>query len=288
MSRTIPIALAQHIAGGRLTLAMCCKATRTDGVIFGFTELDLDLTIGGVLYYAGALGFTLSATEGSDQLAPDNHEVAGILSSAGITHLDIRAGKWDACKLEFFQVNYRSIGDGTIPETVGEIGDISPGSLTFKVEFLDVKQRLAQNLLRTVSPICDAIFGDARCKYPVETLRVTSAAQAGSTDRLIIDSARTEPDGHWNGGNVTMLTGPSAGLKMEVKRSLAVGSIELVLPFFYGIAPTDGYTMTPGCDHQKKVNGAYTGDCVARYDNAINFRGFDDVPGTDATTAYGQ
>jgi uncharacterized phage protein (TIGR02218 family) len=59
---------------------------------------------------------------------------------------------------------------------------------------------------------------------------------------------------------------------MEVKRS-AVGTIELHHPMPFPIAEGDAYSMHAGC--QKR----FSEDCVTRFANGINFRGFPHLPG---------
>ena len=189
----------------------------------------------------------------------------------------------------FSIVNYRSLGDGVLEEAFGTVGNIAIGTLSFITEFLDFKQKLDQNLLRVVSNMCDAILGDARCKVDLGPFTRTATVGASPTDRTFTDLTRTEPDGWWNGGNLTVLTGASAGLKMEIKKSTAAGAFELLLPLFFGLATGDTVSMTPGCNKQKRLaDGTFGGDCVVKYDNAVNFRGFDAVPGTDKAISYVQ
>lgn len=290
MSRTIPIALESHLGSRRITLAVCCKATRVDGTVFGFTDIDIDLPFESVLYRSAGLGFTISANEATAQLTADNHEVTGILSGPGLTTDDILAGLWDYAELEFFQVNYRDLTQGSFSESTGNIGKITLNSLGFVVEFLDVKQRLAMNMLRVVSNMCDAILGDARCKVDLTSFLETATAGASPTERTFVDTARTEADGWWNGGNLTVTSSvvtESVGLKMEIKRSTAAGAFDLVMPLFYGITAGDTFSLSPGCNKMKRLaDGTFGGDCIVKFSNAANFMGFDDVPGADAVLNY--
>ncbi len=289
---TIPIALATHFASPRLTLAVLCRAVRLDGAVFGFTDVDIDLPVGGQLYRAGALGLTMSAHASGGAFQPDNYDVVGILSpSGGVTQDDILAGLWDGAALSFQIVNYRSLADGVLSEGVGTIGKISTTSLGFTAEFLDIQQPLSQNLLRTVGYVCDAVLGDARCK--VDLAPFTRTATVGPspipTSRTFTDASRTEANGWWSGGNaiVTSSSNPSSvGMKMEIKTFTSGGHFELLHDLYYGIAPDDELTITPGCNHEKKRADGYTGDCVVKYLNGINFQGEDAILGQDAALTY--
>lgn len=80
--------------------------------------------------------------------------------------------------------------------------------------------------------------------------------------------------GYFDYGVITMTSGASAGLSMEVK-SYAPGTITLQLPLPFGCGAGDTYSLLAGCGKR------FDEDCVARYDNAVNFRGEPHVPGMD-------
>ena len=50
--KTMPSALALHIATRNTTLATALKITREDGAVFAFTTHDIDDLVGGVTYLA--------------------------------------------------------------------------------------------------------------------------------------------------------------------------------------------------------------------------------------------
>lgn len=286
--KTIPIALKLHYTSPRLTTAVLCKAIRQDGVVFGFSSVDIDILYAGVLYRAGALGLSISALEANGDLSVPNLTVAGILDSTAITNLDLRAGRWDAAKLEFRSVNYRDIGAGADILGSGSTGVVSTQTLGFTTEYRGQVQKLEQNLLRIVSNQDDAILGSARSGVTLSTYLRTGTIGASPTNRSFTDTARTEADGWWMGGNLTMTSGLSNGLKMEVKRSTAAGAIELVLPLFFGIAAGDTYSITPGSNHLLKLaDGTYGGDVKVKYNAVLYFRGFPEVSGLDRISQVG-
>lgn len=93
--------------------------------------------------------------------------------------------------------------------------------------------------------------------------------------RIFIDNTLTEPDEFFLGGMLTWLTGQNAGVAFEIKRHTTVVSnveIELILPTFYPIAAADTYTIQAGCLKRKDE------DCIAKFDNIANFRGFPYIP----------
>ena len=46
--KTLPPALQAHLDSGATTLAWCWRIERADGVVFGFTDHDRELSFGGV------------------------------------------------------------------------------------------------------------------------------------------------------------------------------------------------------------------------------------------------
>jgi len=80
--------------------------------------------------------------------------------------------------------------------------------------------------------------------------------------------------GYFDYGLITMTSGASAGLSMEVK-AYSPGTITLQLQLPHGAGAGDTYTMIAGCGKR------FYEDCVARFDNGPNFRGEPHVPGMD-------
>jgi hypothetical protein len=107
------------------------------------------------------------------------------------------------------------------------------------------------------------------------TLEGSVGSVSTANHRIFIDNTLTEPDEFFLGGLLTWTTGQNAGLAFEVKRHATVSGnveIELILPTFYPIAVADAYTITAGCLKRKDE------DCIAKFDNIANFRGFPYIP----------
>lgn len=289
---SIPSGLLAHIRGEVVTIAWCWKVTRLDSVVMGFTTHVEPISFDSVTYEA-ATGFLASSIDNIDGLAVDNLSITGVLDSEAIVPLDIDAGKYDGAALEIFFVCYADLTLGRALRFVGTIGNIQSGRISYTAEQRGLTQPLSQNRGVLTSVQCRAILGDAKCGINLSLYAKTGTVGASPTNRSFVDTGRTEPDGWWAGGNITITSGASSGLKMEIKRSTAAGAIELLLPVFYGLVAGDTYSMTPGCNHLVKVEGAYTGDCIVKFNienpagNAINFRGEPEIPGTDRITQFG-
>jgi len=96
-----------------------------------------------------------------------------------------------------------------------------------------------------------------------------------ATHRIFIDNSMVELDDFFLGGKLTWLTGDNANRSFEVKRFKTVNSnkeLELILSTFLPIKVGDTYTIQAGCSKRKDE------DCIAKFDNIVNFRGYPLIP----------
>ncbi len=270
--KTISTALATHLSQETTTLATCWKLTRKDGVVLGFTSHDSDLVIDAVTYRA-ATGFTPSMIASSGNLAVDNLDVEGMLSDEAITETDIHAGLYDFAEIAIFQVNYSDLSQGKLRLRSGWLGEVSYGSNKFIAEVRGLTQKLTKTLGELFSPACRATLGDARCKVNLSTYTFTGSVTSVTSNSVFKDTSRAEQSGYFDYGVITFTSGANIGLKMEIK-SFVDKVITLVMPMPFAVAVGDTYSMSAGCDKTFET-------CIARFDNAINFRGEPHLPGID-------
>lgn len=270
--KPISSALQAHLAQELTTLATCWKLTRRDGEVLGFTDHDHDLTVEGVPYLA-ASGFTPTAMASSSALTVDNLDVEGMLSAEAITETDVMAGLYDHAEISVFQVNYADLSMGRLPLRTGWLGEVEMRGGRFVAEVRGLAQRLSQRIGAFYSPSCRAALGDSRCQVNLAPLTVSGSISGVVSRSVLRDSTRTEAADTFSFGMLTFTTGANAGLSMEIKL-YAPGEFTLFLPFPYDVAPGDAYMAVHGCDKTFQT-------CIARFSNAVNFRGEPHVPGTD-------
>lgn len=275
--KSISPSLLAHMAGELATLATLWKITRTDGQVFGFTDHDADITYGGVTYEAES-GYTASAIRTSADLAVDNMEAEGMLSSATITDADLAAGLWDAAAFVIMRVNYADLTMGHEVQRAGTLGNISHGQNHFSAELRGLMQSLQQAVGRVYTPACDAALGDARCGVTLGSYTVTGSVTTATSARVFTDTARTEADGYFDGGLITWTSGDNDTYQMEVKSSTSAGVITLQQGMPNGTTIGDTYSLSAGCDKLLAT-------CRDKFSNVVNFRGFPHVPGPDKVIA---
>jgi uncharacterized phage protein (TIGR02218 family) len=278
MPKTISSALAQHLASEVTTLATCWKITRRDGVVRGFTDHVRDLEVDGVTYRA-ASGYTRTAIRSSADLAVDNLDVESVFADDGITEEDLRAGRYDFAEVRMFLVDYKDLGEGILKLRRGWLGEVSVRDGMYVAELRGMTQKLQMTVGELFTPDCAADLGDARCGVDLTALEESSMIDA-AIGATAVETTLAQVTGWYDGGELTWTGGANAGQTVAV-RSWDAGSttLSLFLPALYPIQAGDAFTIRPGCDKTFAT-------CQAKFDNAVNFRGFPHVPGNDQVLRY--
>jgi uncharacterized phage protein (TIGR02218 family) len=273
--KTVQPALAAHLAGEATTLARCWVLSRVDGVVMGFTDHDRDLTVEGVPCRAST-GLDAAEATATLGLAVGGGDVSGALASAGITEADVSAGRYDGASVASWLVNWREPAQALCTGRAS-IGEIRRSDAGFIAELRGEAHRLDEERGRLFTAQCDADVGDARCGVAIGPYGGSVNATDG---RFMLTSAdlTAVPDGWLTGGRLTMLGGGNDGFSTEVKlhrRGSGGAELSLWQAAPMPIAPGNSFTVTLGCDKRFTT-------CRDRFGNALNFRGFPQMPGNDA------
>lgn len=108
----------------------------------------------------------------------------------------------------------------------------------------------------------------------------TGAITFPSSGFIFYDSTRIEPSGFYAGGSLLWTSGANNGVAFNILTN-AAGQITL------GTAPTNAAVIGDDYIISPPASVLRNGDCVSKFNNVINFRGFPDVPGTDLTIGLG-
>ncbi len=297
--KTATAAMQVHLAKPVTTLATCWKITRADGIVEGYTDHSADLPYDGVTYYS-AKGFDASAITTSRDFATDSLQVEGVV--VGLPEADLLGGVYDGAEVEIFAVNWMDLSPtmGRILLRKGTLGEVSVKGKGYVAEIRGLMDRLRATIGELYQENCRCReVGDARCKVNLAgstpggvAIRVNGSVThpygvgTGDVCRVFGDSARAEPDGHFDWGRITWLTGDNAGMVGEIRRYYAwvnptyVYNIELQLALPHPIALGDTYQMVAGCDRTRAT-------CRTKFANVVNFRGEPDLPGRDRLAHFG-
>lgn len=295
MPRNIPAELLAHLGGDLLTIALCVKVTRRDGVVMGFTSSNVAMQILGVQYLPEATisPTSIRTTEGT---TVDNLEIVGLLQSDRVTVPDIRGGRYAHARVDLFLVNYKDITQGRFILFRGRVANINYQDGQFTFELRALGQRIAQQIVMLTSPKCRVkrLF-DAQCFVGGEnfdetfvpgdfmhTVTFTGQPTAVILNLTTVDDLAT---GYLDEGEISFDAGNNLGFAREIKQHIRVSAVSAQVhlheAFPYAFAVGDTGDVIAGCDRRFTT-------CVTKFANGGNFRGEPHVPGMDQITRRGR
>lgn len=274
-------AFEAHLQSGATTLAWCWRLRRADGLRLGFTDHDRDIAFDGTVFEA-ASGFDASEVKDAVGLSVDNLEITGALRSARLNEADLTAGIYDDAHVEIFRVNWSAPEQRVLIRT-GSIGQMRRDGSTFTAEVRGLAHYLQQPSGRLFQYACDADLGDSRCGIAIGLAAYTGTGAvlaAAAARRFTAAGLGAYADQWFTRGLLTFTSGAAKGQRIEVKaHSLAGGTvtIELWSAARLPLAPGQTFTITAGCDKHIET-------CIGKFANAVNYRGFPNMPGNDFIT----
>lgn len=280
--KTLPPALAAHLAGGATTLCACFRVERRDGAVLGFTDHDRALSFDGVTYEPES-GLDASGAVAHAGLQVGGFEAAGAFASERITEADLAAGLYDNARVETFLVNWADVAARALIR-IGHIGEVRRAGEAFTAEVRSLSHALDQERGRTFRHTCDADLGDLRCGVDLSdpawrSTGTVTATEAGRLLRVALSEDRAAS--FFDGGLLTFSGGANAGRRIEILRHDRRDG-EHVLHLWQAldeISTGDTFAATAGCDKRFAT-------CRDRFANAANFRGFPHMPGNDFALSY--
>ena len=273
--RDIPLAFQTHLDSGATTLARCWLIERRDGDALALTDHDAPLTMDGRVFDPAA-AMEQGAVEGGLGLAPGSASALGALSDERISEADILAGRYDDAVVSLWVVNWEAPQEQRLLTFKGTLGEVRRGPDGFEAELRGPAHRLNQPMGRIYGPLCDAEFGDGRCGVNLDGHRRTCAL-AGHQNGALAVSGLTEAAGWAANGRVSWRGGAARVAAHRLGDGVALLSPDRALSA--PPAPGDAITVIAGCDKRFAT-------CRDRYANAVNFRGFPHMPGTDWALSY--
>lgn len=279
----MPTALVDHLGQPVTSVCHCWRLTRSDGQVSGFTDHDRTIQLDGTAFVPET-GLNASEARSSLGLSVDTVDVEGALSSDAIRAEDIAAGLYDKATVETFLVNWRAQEQFALLRTA-TIGKITRSDHRFVAELESPAHALDQTRGRYVARACDAELGDARCGIGLGVPQFSgggTVAAAASPGMLKVGGLNAFAAGWFAHGVLAWTTGQRAGRSDRIIDHRREGAYALlVLDKTEGppVDTGDAFTIRAGCDKAFAT-------CKAKFDNALNFRGFPHLPGNDAGYSY--
>ena len=275
--------LIDHFGTGVTTVCRVWSVKRTDGVTFGFTDHDLDLSFDGMVFKAST-GMTARGFQQSTGLSVDNSEAVGGFSDEAITEADLQAGRFDAAEVRSWLVNWRDVSQ-RLEQFSGFFGEISHSGGKFKAELRGLSDRLNQLQGRVYQSTCSAVLGDARCRFDLSQpgYRVdTQIRSIGSLGQMQFTGLLPLADRWFERGKLVVMSGAAKDLVGVIRTDKVTPlgrDIDLWLDLGAKVAAGDLVRLEAGCDRQAAT-------CRGKFANFLNFRGFPSIPGDDWLSSY--
>jgi len=272
-------ALQAHLDGGATTLCRCWAVTRRDGVVLGFTDHDRTLSFDGVTFQPDS-GMSARAFEQTTGLSVDNSEALGVLSSTAVAEADILAGRFDGAAVKAWLVNWQDVRQRLVL-LAGSIGEIRRSGGAFHAELRGLSEALNAAQGRVYQRPCSAVLGDGECRVDLTQpgYAFTGPVDVVNRQRVLEFSTLAGFADRWfEKGRVVVQSGAAAGLAGVVKNDrIRPGGgrvIELWEAIRAPLAAGDVVRLEAGCDRRFET-------CRLKFANALNYRGFPDIPGED-------
>lgn len=285
MRTDIPQSLQDHLNTQQTTLAWCWKIELRNGTTLGFTNHDRDLTFDSVVYEAST-GFLGSEIESQLGMTVDNMDVYGAVDSVNISETDIEAGRYDNADVTIYLVNWLDTSQRMIMKK-GHVGNVKRSKTMFEAEVRGISHEMQQVRGRLYGYKCDALLGDSRCTKNISGSDFTATATILATDgasSITAGSIGSYANGWFSRGIATF--GPGSGnegvtreIKVHTRSEGSIVHITVWEPLPFTIQVGGSVTVVAGCDKTFKT-------CKAKFNNAINFRGFPHVPGHSTIQYY--
>jgi uncharacterized phage protein (TIGR02218 family) len=276
--RQIDEAFAARLAANETTLCVCWRFERADEAVFGATDHDRALVLGGVSYEpsAGVGGTVLESSRG---LTPGQAAASGALSLSFLNAADVQAGLWDGARVDVWRVDWCE-PEHRVCVWSGRLSEITRQGEAFSAEMVSLKADLERTIGRVYARTCDAEVGDTRCGVSLDDPALR--AEGMVTDPLghssfLASGLEAYAQGLFSGGMLIWASGDNVGRAVRVLRH-AGAEIALARAPRFEIAPGDVFSVSAGCDKS-------FGMCGERFGNRERFRGFPHMPGPEALLA---
>ena len=267
--KSLPAALAAHIATRETTLATALKITREDGEVFAFTTHDIDDLVNGVTYRANP-GLDVSDIMTAANAAVGNLDLKTLHDGTIFTTGDVLGGRWRNAAYTIFRYNWADLSGGIDTLQSGTLGEFELRQNTVVSELRDLRQYLQQPVGDESSKNCRARLGDSRCKVNLagspSVFTATGSLTIVTNNQVFRDANRTEAASWFDEGEIEFTSGNNAGIRSKVKSYSAAGVFTLALPLLGTVVAGDAYIAVAGC--RKRLS-----DCRDKFSNQLNFVG---------------
>lgn len=252
--RSISPALLAHLQGDVRTICTLWTITRKDGLVLGFTDLDVDVTFNGVVYRSNG-GYSHSNIEAGSTMSTANLEMQAVFDSSAVNQADIEAGLYDFAAVQIQIVNYLDLTMGALQLNGGLLGQVQVLNGRYTAELRGLAQVFQQDAGNVYSPTCRATFGDSKCQFNAASVTFNGTVASVNNSVSFNDPTLTQ-------------TGPTTNV-IDVDGHL----IPTRTPFTIQIVPPNGGAFAANNGVRDKLGNTWTAGSISDKHYTVNAAG---------------
>jgi uncharacterized phage protein (TIGR02218 family) len=271
------------LAAGQYLRADLYDIALTTGTTLRYTSSDGPLKFGANTYLTGLTIKRGKLTQKAGlevqslglDVAPQGDNPGGAPTIGGLPFLSAcRAGLLDGARVlmsKAFLTSWADTSPGAVPWFQGRIADVKCGrfaatlSVNSDLELLNVS--MPRNLVQTG---CVHTLFDAGCTL-VESSFHSGGTVAGISAANVITTTLADVDDYYSLGRIKFTSGVLNGRSFAVRLYKNTGGTVTTIMPLTGVAPSDTFIATAGCDKQQAT-------CSAKFANLAHYRGYPYVP----------
>lgn len=249
-----------------------------NGLTMRYCNASIPFSFGGQTWLAAPAGLTRSKIRWATGVEVDSLDIVfqadPTIVVNGMTMLSSAvSGLFDNCRVTLERL-FLQDWSTPIDKLLLFQGNTAPAEILRQAVHLTVKSDLDRlNVMfppNVYQSQCIHALFSSGCTVKSATYRVAGTVSGVGADGGI-SGGLTQADGYFQMGAIKFTSGANVGLTRTVKTFIG-HVVYLTKAFPYPITPGDAFTITPGCDHLR------TGDCKNKFNNVVNFKGFEFIP----------
>lgn len=285
--RKLNAPLRRALADTTTGFARCWQIIRRDGMRFGLTDHDCDISFDDMRFHADA-GMRVSAIEQRSGLSSYGLEVDGAIGSPHLEASALADGLYDGAEVFVWLADW-SAPENRLMLARGQFGDVEIQDGRFTVALNASTQKLQNPRGRIYQTYCDALLGDKRCGVDIKgsdsgdpdsegkdytgfNFSERTVVRLIQETRVVCDSIA--PDVGWFiHGELRLDDGRHFAIRDEkIEDDQRIFILWHALPRDFKIGTE--VLLVAGCDKRFLT-------CCSKFSNGLNFQGFPDLPTED-------
>jgi uncharacterized phage protein (TIGR02218 family) len=256
------------------------EVVRLDGGMHLYTSSSEPLEHAGQLYLPSGQ-VSASALRREVALKEQSLELQGAIVTADISAAALAAGLYRGARVTRRVVDWRYPWTEPFRKDVFRIAKVGFDQEVWTADLVGPTIMLDQRVGEQATVSCSTRLGTEDCgvnlpAFSEYNVQVGTVLNARREFTCVI--SQTRANDFFGLGKVSWITGPSAGLQVDVKTSFGSGTtqtLKLIQKSPFVITSGDRFDLQPGCRLR------YIADCITKYGNGPNFQGRPYLIGSD-------